>query len=280
MIVNIDGGFLEPGEARIPVTDGSFLYGDTLFETFKAREKKILFSAEHLDRLELSADLLGFPFDRKRIESALERTAQRMNRPVSRLRLTLTRGSFTGLEFPPAKAGRFVLIATPTEEPDAAERLQGAHCVFAPNRRVNPLSHLPQLKHGNYADCLYAMAHARKQGAREALFVTEDDEVIEGSTSNLFIVCGKSLITPPAGELVLPGVMRRQIMNAAADLDLECREETIRRKDLWTADEIFLTNSLIDVLPVTQVENQTVGGGRLWQSLLQQLQRTIDRQMQ
>jgi branched-subunit amino acid aminotransferase/4-amino-4-deoxychorismate lyase len=145
---------------------------------------------------------------------------------------------------------------------------------------VNPLSHLPQLKHGNYADCLYAMAHARKQGAREALFVTEEDNVIEGATSNLFIVCGKTLKTPPAGELVLPGIMRRQIMNAAADLDLELSEEAILRKDLLAADEIFLTNSLIDVLPVTRIEKQPVGGGRLWQTLLQQLQKTIDRQMQ
>ena len=268
MIVNIDGGFLEPGEARLPVDDGGFQFGETLFETLKACDRKILRVSEHLDRLEMSARLLDFPCDRKRIESALERTIPRLTAPVSRIRLTLTRGSFDSLEYPPSKSARFVIIAFPTEEPSTQERQTGVACVFAPNRRVNPLSHLPQMKRGNYADCLFAANHARLKGVREALFVTELGEVIEGATSNLFIVRQGALITPPAGELVLAGIMRRQVLEAAARLGLDSREAAISREELMQAEEVFLTNSLIDILPVTRIENQPVGGGRMWNSLL------------
>lgn len=271
MIVNIDGGFLEPGEARLPVDDGGFLFGETLFETLKARERKLLLVGEHLDRLELSARLLDFPCDRKRIESALERTLPRLTAPVSRLRLTLTRGSFAGLDYPPAKAARFVILAFAYEEPGNQEREAGATCVFAPNRRVNPLSHLPQMKRGNYADCLFAANHARQKGAREALFVTAQGEVIEGATSNLFMVRRGQLITPPAGELVLAGIMRRQVLAAARKLGICTQEAAISREDLLQAEEVFLSNSLIDILPVTRIENQAVGGGRLWRTLLQEI---------
>ncbi|WP_305041263.1 aminotransferase class IV [Geoalkalibacter sp.] len=271
MIVNIDGGFLEPGEARLPVDDGGFLYGETLFETLKARERKLLLVNEHLDRLELSARLLDFPCDRKRIESALERTLPRLTAPVSRIRLTLTRGSFEGLDYPPTKAARFVILTFPYEEPGNPERETGAACVFAPNRRVNPLSHLPQMKRGNYADCLYAANHARQKGAREALFLSAQDEVLEGATSNLFIVHDGELLTPPAGELVLAGIMRRQVLAAAHKMGLAVRETPIRRDELLRAEEVFLSNCLIDILPVTRIENQPVGGGGLWRSLLAEI---------
>lgn len=271
MIINIDGGFLEPGEARLPVDDGGFLFGETLFETLKARERKILLVDEHLDRLELSTRLLEFPFDRKRIESALERTSTRLTAPVSRIRLTLTRGSFEGLDYPAAKTARFVILAVPVEEPSNKKRAQGAACVFAPNRRVNPLSHLPQMKRGNYADCLFAANYARRAGAQEALFVTEQGEVIEGATTNLFIGRAGQLITPPTGELVLAGIMRRQVLDAAQRLGIEACEAAIQREDLFAAEEIFLTNSLIDILPVTTLENQPVGGGGMWSSLLSEI---------
>ncbi|NIQ95771.1 MAG: aminotransferase, partial [Desulfuromonadales bacterium] len=76
------------------------------------------------------------------------------------------------------------------------KRRQGVACCLAPNRRVNPLSHLPQMKRGNYADCLYAARHARSLGCREALFLDEKHGLLEGATSNLFVVKNGVLRTP------------------------------------------------------------------------------------
>lgn len=260
MIVNLDGAFVALEQACLPVGDGALLFGDSLFETLKAYGRKICFIEEHLDRLTLSARLLDFPANRARLHQALLETAERLPWPVSRLRLTLTRGEMAGFE-PCSETGRFVITAVPYREPGAAERQTGAACLWAPNQRVNPLSHLPQMKRGNYADCLYAAQFARRHGAREALFRTPAGEVLEGATSNLFIVRDGRLLTPPAGDLVLAGILRRQTLQAAAELGLPTLEAAITETDLLTADEAFLSNALIDLLPVAAVAGQALRRG-------------------
>lgn len=260
MIVNLDGAFVPPEQACLPVGDSALLFGDSLFETLKAHGRRIRFIEEHLDRLTLSARLLEFPTDRARLHQALLETAQRLPWPVSRLRLTLTRGEMAGFQ-PCSETGRFVITATPYHEPDVAERQAGAACLWAPNQRVNPLSHLPQMKRGNYADCLYAAQFARRHGAREALFRTPAGEVLEGATTNLFIVREGRLLTPPAGDLVLAGILRRQTLQAAAELGLPTLETAVTEADLLTADEAFLSNALIDLLPVAAVAGQALQRG-------------------
>ncbi len=261
MILNRNGEFVEADQAGLPFDDGAVLFGDSLFETIKARGSRIRFLDDHLDRLQLSARLLDFSLDTDGIRRALKATAARLAAPVARLRLTVSRGSFAGLDFPPAGHSHFFIRAAEYREPDREERERGARCLFAPNRRVNPLSHLPQMKRGNYADCLYAANFARSRGAREALFVTEDRQVLEGATSNLFILQNGTLITPPAGELVLAGILRRRVLQAAGDLGLPAAERAITIEELFAADEAFLTNALIDTLPVAQVEGHPLRRG-------------------
>ncbi|APG27512.1 hypothetical protein A7E78_06440 [Syntrophotalea acetylenivorans] len=266
LIYNLNGEFVDAADANLACNDSAVLFGDSLFETFKAQDGHIQFLDQHLDRLELGARLLNFPCDRPALRSALLETAARLTAPMARLRLTLSRGPMTSLAFPSAVSGHFFINAGPYQEPDSAELQQGVICVFAPNRRVNPLSHLPQLKRGNYADCLYAADYARRKGAREALF-NEDGQVLEGATSNLFMIKNDTLLTPPAGELVLAGIIRRQVLLAAADRGLSAEERPISEEDLFNADEAFLTNSLIGLLPIAQIENRSMKRG-LWTARL------------
>ena len=269
MIISIDGQIDE--NASIHVTDGAFLFGDTLFETMLARGGRIRFVSDHLDRIEFSAALLEFPFDRRKAEEELRAVTDRLTAPASRLRLTLTRGNFGGLAFPAPERARRIITAAPYTEPTEADRAAGVRCVLAPNRRVNPLSHLPQMKGGNYADCLYAADHARRLGARESLFVAEG-RVLEGATTNLFLLRDGILVTPPAGDLVLPGILRRQLKKAAARLAIPCREREILLPELYEAEEAFLTNALIGVLPVAAVENRTLSRGPIGLKLLAQVE--------
>lgn len=271
MIVNLDGSFVPPEEASLPPDDGAILFGDTLFETIKARNGRMLHVEDHLDRLAMSAALLQFPCDRDAIRTALEETAAHAPWPVTRLRLTLSRGRCAGLQIPPASEARTLITACAYNEPDRAERAAGAVCVFAPNRRVNPLSHLPQMKRGNYADCLYAARHARSRGAREALFRDDMGQVLEGATSNLFMIKDGILGTPEAGELILAGVMRRQVLLAAATLGIETEQRTITVQELCAADEAFLTNALIEVLPISHIEATPLKRGTLAETLMQKL---------
>lgn len=268
MIYNRNGEFFDPGQVGLPPNDGAVLFGDTLFETLKAKNGRVRFLDDHLDRLRLSARLLDFPIDSEGIRSALQATAALLAAPVARLRLTVSRGGFAGLDFPPAGNSHFFIIGAPYREPNQKEREQGAACIFAPNQRVNLLSHLPQMKRGNYADCLYAANHARRKGAREALFCTHDHQLLEGATSNLFIVQNGTLLTPPTGELVLAGVMRRRILQAAENLGLPAKEPPITVEELFSADEVFLTNALIETLPVAMVEGRPLRRGS-WAERLQ-----------
>jgi branched-chain amino acid aminotransferase len=260
LIYNLNGQFVDTDEAKLACNDSAVLFGDSLFETLKVQDGHIQFIDEHLDRLELAARLLNFPCNRAALRNALLKTTTRLAAPVGRLRLTLSRGPMNGLALPAPDSGHFFISASPYQEPDSAERQQGAICVFAPNRRVNPLSHLPQLKRGNYADCLYAADYARRKGAREALF-NEDGRVLEGATSNLFVIKNDTLFTPPAGELVLAGIIRRQVLLAAETLELPAREQPIPVDELFNADEAFLTNSLVGLLPIARIESRPINGG-------------------
>lgn len=269
MIVNLDGQFIAPDQATLPLNDGAVLFGDTLFETIKVRHGALLRVDAHLDRIEMSAALLDFPCDRSAIATFLQETAKRLPWPVARLRLTLSRGCGTGLQAPPPDKARVMITANAYHEPDQTEYSKGIRCVFAPNRRVNPLSHLPQMKRGNYADCLYAARFAQAKAAREALFRSDDGSVLEGATSNLFMLKGNTLTTPVAGELVLAGVMRRQVMDTAPELGLTVREGPISMQALLQADEAFLTNALIEVLPIGHIEATPVKTGVISTALLQ-----------
>lgn len=270
IIMNHNGNFIDENN-QAPFRGSAYLFGDSLFETMKVRDGKVLFLQEHLDRLTAGALLLGIPCSRRKLEAALLATLERSTSPVIRLRLTLARAPMSGLRFGKGQAAEFVITSQPYSEISETERQAGATCLTAPNQRVNPRSHLPQLKHGNYADCLYAWNYAQDNGAQEALFCTPDGYLLEGATSNLFIRQGNTLITPPLENLVLSGIMRSQVLRAASELGLVAKEEPITRQDLLNADEAFLSNSLIEVCPVAWWDDQHLKRGGVWKALLQQL---------
>jgi branched-subunit amino acid aminotransferase/4-amino-4-deoxychorismate lyase len=276
MLICLDGTFLPHEEAAIPISDGGFLFGDTLFETLKAQRQKIFLLPQHLDRLEQSAKSLDFPCNRQKIELSLQQMVAALKFPASRIRLTLSRGDFSGLAWPPSGQSRFLITATEYVELANDERQSGATCSISPNQRVNPVNHLPQMKRGNYVDCLYAANYARQVGAREALFIDQQQNILEGCTSNLFAIIDDRLVTPSIGSLVLNGIMRQQVIKTAAELGILVIERELPFIELMQAEEIFLTNSLFDIFPVASINGQTVNNGDCWKSLLKTLWKRID----
>lgn len=276
MIVCLDGKFIPHEDAAISIRDGGFLFGDTLFETLKAKQQKIILKTRHLDRLEDAATLLGFPCDRDRIETSFRQLAESLTAPASRIRLTLSRGDFSGLAWPAADRNRFLLTAKDYTELTDDERQIGATCIIAPNHRTNPVNHLPQMKRGNYADCLYAANYARQSNAGEALFIDSQQNILEGSTTNIFAMIDERLVTPPVGNLILDGIMRRQIIKTAAELGILVTERNLPVAELHHADEVFLTNSLIDILPVASLGGKAINRGDCWKSLLKTLRIRIE----
>lgn len=117
-LVCLNGTFIAREEAGVSTNDGAFLFGDTLFETFKAVGQKVLLQWQHLNRLERAATRLAIPFERNRIETALAQMAAGLTAPLSRLRLTLSRGPFNDLTWPAERHGYFLLTATPLQRAD------------------------------------------------------------------------------------------------------------------------------------------------------------------
>lgn len=265
-------GHWQPADTPIAAaTDGSVLFGDTLFESLLVRAGVALFLREHLDRLELSAHLCEFPFDRAATAGMVTAALAQSPMQTARLRLTLSRGDFAGLSFPDLPS-RALLTIAPYREPTLAEREQGWRAVSAPNQRVNPLSHLPQMKRGNYADCLYACNHARSCGADEALFFTPEHQLLEGSISNVLLVRDGQLRTPPLGGLVLAGVIRRQLLSLAENIGLESVETELHEADLFSAEEVLLCNSLMQSMPLVELDGRPLARGERWRELLQLLE--------
>ncbi|MBD1399360.1 aminotransferase class IV [Pelovirga terrestris] len=276
MLTCLNGQFISQEEARVAVNDGAFLYGDSLFETIKARRQQILLLDQHLDRIEQSAQLLEFPCPRSAIATAIRQLSMRLTAAASRIRLTLSRGSYQGLVRPAHKQGWFLLTAVSYNEMDEPRRVQGFNCCLAPNQRVNPFSHLPQLKLGNYADCLYARNHARQQEVEEALFLDRNGNLLEGATSNIFAIIDNQLVTPPLGNLVLNGIMRHQVIDAAGELGILCGESSLPLADAIKATEVFICNSLIDLVPVNTIDGKSINRGRLWKDIYKRISLRID----
>ena len=127
------------------------------------------------------------------------------------------------------------------------------------------------MKRGNYTDCLYAANYARSQGAREALFADSDGNLLEGATSNLFAISDGRLLTPPTGTEILAGIMRRQLIDTAAELGIPVTEGKLTRQQLFSAEEAFLCNSLIDILPLAALDGRPLRRGTVWKELLKTL---------
>jgi len=276
MLVCLNGQIIPQEKAHVAFNDGSFLYGDSLFETVKARHQRILLLDQHLERMERSAQLLEFPCQRTTITTALKQLSLRLTTPATRIRLTLSRGPYQGLVHPASDQGWFLLTAVLYEEIDDYTRNQGINCCLAPNQRVNPFSHLPQLKHGNYADCLYARNYAQRLGFDEALFVDHTGNLLEGATSNLFAIIDNQLVTPPLGNLILNGIMRRQVIESAHELGIPCVERSLPLAEAGNASELFICNSLIDLLPVNRIADQRIKPGALWKEIYKRVSLRID----
>jgi len=260
----LNGKLVPLGQARISPLDRGLLYGDGLFETMRAYHGGIFRLVAHLERLLAGARALRFPFalDAGELARACEDTVRANGLREAYVRLTVTRG-VGGLpsELDASPEPTVLVVAREFHGYPAELRERGMRAVIAPVRR-NASSPLARVKSLNYLDSLLARAWAADSGADEALMLDPEGSVVEGSASNLFVVEGGAVGTPPVSAGVLPGITRECVLGLCADLGIEAGERTITPDDLTGADEAFLTNSLMEVMPLTRVGGLRMGEGR------------------
>ncbi|HNS21064.1 MAG TPA: aminotransferase class IV [Sedimentisphaerales bacterium] len=249
-------------KAAISVADSGLLYGAGLFETMRSRNGVVFRVEDHLDRLLLSAAALSIdhPFDKPRLRSALDRVLEANDLKDARLRLTLTNGPLAESE----DQRRPTLLITAAEfRPYPSDCYKtGVLVVLCPFRQ-NPTDPTSGHKTTNYYPRLLALNRAHRQRAAEALWFTTDGRLAEGCVSNVFLVKDSALHTPSVQTPVLPGIARKTVLQVAKEQSIETVEKDLYIADLLGADEVFLTNIVMEVLPVAHIEQHTVGNGKV-----------------
>jgi branched-chain amino acid aminotransferase len=259
----LNGELVKVSEAGVSPLDRGLLYGDGLFETMRGYAGTIFRLEGHIDRLVEGAHTIGFPFwlDAELLAQACRQVVRANDLTEAYVRLTVTRGVGglpSELDAPPAPT--VMAIAREFQGYPESPRERGMAASIAPVHR-NPTSPLSRVKSLNYLDNLLVRARAAEAGADEALLLDTDGNVVEASASNVFLVSGRRVITPPVSAGVLPGITRQCVLDLCPELGLEAVEDTFTLSDLRQAREAFLTNSLMEVMPLTVVEGGPIGEG-------------------
>jgi branched-subunit amino acid aminotransferase/4-amino-4-deoxychorismate lyase len=233
---------------------------------------------QHLARIRGSCDALFIPlqFKDEVLKAAVAELLQRNGLSDARLRMTVTRGlarqdPLHGLHLEPT-----VLLTAAELEPYPADYYsRGMTVIVIDEQKLNPYDLQAGHKTLNYFSRLAALREANRRAAGEALWFNVHNYLQSGSISNVFIVKGGEILTPPtAGDLldakvaesvaypksaVLPGVMRAAVMEIASHLGISARPASISIEELLEAEEVFLTNSIMGIMPVCRIERRAIG---------------------
>ena len=257
--VFLNDKIVDADHASVPVTDSGLLYGMGLFETMRAASGSVFALDDHLERLFASAKALSVknPFDKQFISDAIDQVLTANDFTDARMRLTLTNGPLKEQDGKPT-----LLITAARFEPYPPEYYKKGVSVILTDIRQNPTDPTCRHKTTNYFPRLLALNEAHMKKAAEALWFTDDNRLAEGCISNVFIVKDSAICTPPVETGLLPGIARKKVIELAKDRSIELVEKDITINDLLAAEEVFLTNVVMLVLPVIAIEAHTVADGK------------------
>lgn len=257
----------------MPVLDRGFLYGDSVYEVVRTYGGRPFELARHFERMERTAHRIGLALPaRAEIERELLRTLDAAGNAESYARIVVTRGEGEFGLAPQQAEGlhRLIVIVRPLTLPSEDKYERGLEMAIAKTRRNSPLSLDPALKTGNYLNNILALREAVDAGADDAILLDLSGRVTEGTTSNVFFVQRGVVVTPPLELGMLEGVTRAVVIEVARGEGLLVREEPHGPEALAAADEVFVSSTLREVMPVTSLvflessgeQKRAVGNGK------------------
>ncbi|MEZ4372414.1 MAG: aminotransferase class IV [Polyangiaceae bacterium] len=268
-LVSIDGNIVAPADAKVSVFDRGFLYGDSVFETIRTYDGKPYALEEHLARLARSAERVAIelPVTVGQLHQQVQDVITASGNAESYIRLMVTRGSGElGLAPDLAVSPLVVILVTSLHAPPADAYAAGIAVISHHTRRATDSTLAEGAKVGNYLASVLAMKEAKARGAAEALILDADGHVVEGATSNLFLFRRDAqgtpvLVTPPESSGILPGITRAGVLEVARELGIQVQLHAPTLEDLHAAEEVFISSSIRELLPVVRVDEQPVGQG-------------------
>lgn len=259
-IVSLNNEFLPAETACVPVLDRGFIFGDGVYEVIPAYGGNLFRLGEHLQRLQNSLDAVRIPnpLNTNGWSAMLNELVAKNGGGDLSLYLQVTRGSAQRDHAMPENPQPTVYaMCNPLKPPATAVIENGVSAITLDDIRwqrchIKAISLLPNI---------LLRQEALDQDAAEAILI-RDGSATEGAASNLFAVIDGVLCTPPKGPYLLPGITRDLILELAAAHGISYREQAISPAELLSADEIWLTSSTKEILPVTQLDKQTVADGK------------------
>ena len=264
--IYLNGKFVNKNKAKISVFDHGLLYGDGVFEGIRSYDGLVFRLKEHIDRLYGSAASirLKIRIGKKEMITAIIKTLKENKLKDAYIRLVVTRGpGDLGLDPRKCKDGGVIFII--------ADKIvlypkkfyeKGLKIITAKTKRNLPQALDPRIKSLNYLNNILAKIDAIDAGVEEAIMLTNDDFVAECTGDNIFIVDNYTLITPPVNVGALDGITREAVIKLAKKKRIRFKERMLILKDLYKADECFLTGTAAEIVPVVNIDGKKIGPGK------------------
>ena len=265
MKVYVNGKFVDQSKAVVSVFDHGLLYGDGVFEGIRSYGGLVFKLREHIDRLFESAHtiMLRVPLSKAECIDVVKQSLRVNKLRDAYVRFVVTRGE-GDLGLDPRKCGQptVFVIADRIELYPKKLYEQGLELITVATQRNVPEALNPQIKSLNYLNNILAKIEAINAGYEEAIMLSHSGYVTECTGENIFVVKGKQLLTPPPYIGVLRGITRQTVMSLGAGQRLAVREELLTRHDLFNAEEVFLTGTAAEIIPVVKIDGRIIGGGK------------------
>ena len=264
-LVNVDGKLGSEEDRLLSPLDQGFLFGASVYETVRTYGGRTFLLERHLGRLRESAKALDIALDVTDDELAvrIEETLVAAGNAESSIRIVVSAG-VGSIDYRAGSAAKptVVVIVRPLPEyPDSLYR-EGARAVIVPMMRATRGGLDPRIKSSNLLTNLSALREAHRKKAYEAILMNSEGEVAEGSMSNVFLVAKGVVRTPPISAGILEGITRELVIEVAREEGYPVEERGFKPEELLGADEVFITASSRQIVPIVQVDKTRIGNGK------------------
>lgn len=256
----LNGDIMPVEKAMVPIEDRGYQFGDGVYEYIATYDGRFFMLEAHLDRLERSMGELNYaPIDRDEIRAAIENLNQQAGYPRAGIYIQITRGvAPRNHSFDATLSHQVVMTIQALDESPKEVRTKGIKAITIPDMRWGRCD----IKTIQLLANSLAKQKALDSGCDDAIFVSEHGIVREGTSSNVFIVSGKRLMTHPLTENILAGITRMAIIQICKKAGLDVNITLFNTEALYNADEVFLTGTVTEVLPVVRIDGNVIGKGK------------------
>ena len=261
-MIYLNNKLVRKSKAVVSVFDHGFLYGDGVYETLRAYKGVVFKIDEHMERLFRSASMIGLkiPETHDEIKMAIYKTIRTNRHNEAYIRISISRGSGPiGLDPKLCPKPTIVIVSNAFREYPRQYYQKGVKVAIVDVRRNFKDALNPKIKSLNFLNNILAKIEAKNRGAYEAIMLNYRGYVAEGAITNILFIKNNVLCTPEIDVGILDGITRRIILDITKELKIKTKEGRFTREDIYNAKEVFISNTTMELMPVTEVDNIKIG---------------------